>query len=220
MLARIAAVAAISLVPTAVAVAPAQAYGSCSVSVPSEVAITSPYREITAKFSSGCLNYAETASWDVVHPTQGLEDFIWFEGESTYAMDWYDWSPLGRYTVRADGAYDYEWDEMTQNSTTMTVKLGSRTSVSSSRSGSTVTLKSTATRYSPNHERYRAWSGATASLQKKTCSSCSWSTVKSARTNSSGAVTLKSSAPGARYWRVVTSDSSTTWGRASSTTRR
>ncbi|OAB87392.1 hypothetical protein AWH69_04685 [Janibacter melonis] len=220
MLARVAAVAAISLVPTAVAVAPAQAYYSCSVSVPSKVSITSPYREITARFSSGCLSYAETASWDVVHPTQGIEDFIWFEGESTYTMDWYDWTPLGRYKVRADGAYDYEWDEMSQNSTTMTVKLGSRTALKGSRSGSTVTLKATATRYSPNHERYRAWSGARASLQKKACSSCSWSTVKSATTNRYGEVTMRSSAPGARYWRVVTADSSTTWGRASGHTKR
>ncbi|WP_252975960.1 hypothetical protein [Janibacter melonis] len=220
MLARVAAVAAISLVPTAVAVAPAQAYGSCSISVPSKVSIYSPYREITAKFSAGCYRYAESAWWDVVHPSQGYAGAFHFDGSSTDTIDWYDWDSLGTYKVRGDFAYGPGSSDVAQNSTTMTVKLGSRTTASSTRSGRYVTGKGTARRYSPAAGGYRPWSGAKASLQMKSCSSCSWKYVKSGTTNGSGVVTMKAYASTSRYWRVVTSDTSSTWGRASSYTKR
>ncbi|MET4077852.1 hypothetical protein [Janibacter sp. UYMM211] len=221
MLARVAAVAAISLVPTAVAVAPAQAAGSCSISVPSKVSIYSPYREITAKFSAGCVRYAESAWWSIVHPTQGHSGSFYYDGTSSSdSYDWYDWEGMGTFKVRPEFAYDHDYDELAQNSTTMTVKLGSRTSASSTRSGKYVTVKGTAKRYSPGAGGYRSWSGAKASLQMKSCSSCSWKYVKSGTTNGSGVVTMKSYASTSRYWRVVTSDTSSTWGRASSYTKR
>lgn len=158
MLKRLAAVAALSLVPTVAVVAPADAARSCNVTVPSKVWVTSPYKAITAKFSSGCLNYADFAVWDVMHPTQGWEDSIYYDGadgRSRQVMDWYDWSPVGTYTVRADDAWDDNYDYMSQNSPKMTVKLGSRMSVSSSRAGRYVTVKGTATRYKPWNEAYR-----------------------------------------------------------------
>lgn len=221
MLARVAAVAAISLVPTAVAVAPAQAYGSCSISVPSKVSIYSPYREITAKFSAGCVRYAQDAWWDIVHPTQGYSGGFNYDGtHSTDTIDWYDFKGTGTFKIRPEGAYDDDYDDLPQNSTTMTVKLGSRTTASSTRSGRYVTVKGMAKRYSPAAGGYRPWSGAKASLQMKSCSSCSWKYVKSGTTNGSGVVTMKAYASTSRHWRVVTSDTSSTWGRASSYTKR
>ena len=67
MLTRLAALAAVSLVPLAVA-APAQAAGSCSISVPSKVSVSSPTRDITATFSAGCSKYAVDAWWGVMTP--------------------------------------------------------------------------------------------------------------------------------------------------------
>lgn len=221
MLARVAAVAAISLVPTAVAVAPAQAAGSCSISVPSKVSVYSHYREITAKYSAGCRTYGEWGWWSVVHPTQGpIQTFTYEDGISSESVDWYDFLPTGTYKVRPEGAFDHDYDNLPQNSTTMTIKLASRTSASSTRSGRYVTVKGTAKRYSPGAGGYRPWSGAKASLQMKSCSSCSWKYVKSGTTNGSGVVAMKAYASTSRYWRVVTSDTSSTWGRASSYTKR
>lgn len=220
MLKRFAAVAALSLLPLAAAPAPAQAAPSCTISVPSKVSITKPYRTITATYSSGCRTYADEAWWDVVHPTQGPMDFFDYEGRSKQSIDWYDWNPRGRYTVRAQGAWDDDFRKLKQNSPKMTVKLGSKTGISTSRSGTYVTVKGTATRYSPNAERFRPWSGATVTLHSKSCSSCSWKRVKTVKTNSAGKVSIKTKASAKRYWRITTSDSSNTWGKTSSTLRR
>lgn len=230
MLKRVAAVAALSLIPTAVAAAPSHAEArqevlgasySCTVSVPSKVSITSPYRTVGARFSAGCLRYAEYASWDVVHPTQGPVNFASYEagGAAVDAMPVYDWEPLGRLSVNPSMAFDHSWEDMRQNTTSMTVKLGSGLSASSSRSGSLVTVKGNATRYSPTAGRFRVWSGAKVALRKKSCSSCAWTYVKSGTTTSTGAVSLstRSSAP---YWQIATIDTGNTWGRASGTMKR
>lgn len=223
MLKRIAAVAALSLVPLAAASAPADAARSCGISVPSKVSIYSPYRTITGWYSAGCRTYADWAVWSVVHPTQGTYDgFVYdrADGRTSESLDWYDWNPTGTYSVRPEGAYDRWLNDMTQNSRTMTVKLGSKTAGSSSRSGRYVTVKATATRYSPYAGSYRAWSGAKVSLRQKSCSSCSWRWVASGRTNSYGRASIKTYASTSRYWQIATVDTSTTWGRASGTLRR
>ena len=222
MLKRAAAAAALSLVPIAVTAVPAQAAYSCGVTVPSKVSITSEYRSITGKYSRGCLLYAEDAVWSVVHPTRGPWDAFWFSGASSESLDWYSWEPLGTYTVRPDYAYDYNYNDMTQNTTKMTVKLGARQTISTSRAGSYVTVKGTATRFSSNSypSGFRAWSGTKVTLRQKTCSSCSWKWVKSGTTDRYGRVTLKAYASSARYWQLATADTSTTWGRASSSAKR
>lgn len=221
MLKRVAAVAVLSLIPAVVTAAPAQAAYSCGISVPSKVSVMSPYRTITAKFSQGCRNYAESAWWDIVHPSQGYAGSFHYDGSSTTdSTDWYDSDSLGTYRVRANGAYDYRWNEMTQNSPKMTVKLGSRMSASSSRKGRYVTVKAKATRYSPYAGTYRSWAGRKVVLRQKTCSSCSWKWVRSGTTNRYGQVNLKGYASTTRYWQVATLDSSNTWGRTSSTLRR
>ncbi|MEN3123329.1 hypothetical protein [Janibacter sp. LM] len=220
MLKRVAAAAALSLVPTVMVAAPSQAAYSCSISVPSKVSVTSTYRAITAKFSAGCLGYTESAWWDIMHPTQGWEGAFNFDGASSDVEDWYDWSPLGTYTIRPDFAYDYNYNDVHQNTRTMTVRLGSRTAASSSRSGRYVTVRATATRYSPSAGTYRAWSGAKVSLRQKSCSSCSWKWVRSGTTDRYGRVSLKAYASTTRYWQIATVDTSNTWGKASTTLKR
>ncbi len=223
MLKRLAAVAALSLIPTVAVVAPADAARSCNVTVPKKVAVTSPYKAITAKYSSGCKNYADYAYWDVMHRTHGFENILIYDstdGRSSEVMDWYDWSPKGTYTVRAEDAWDHNYNFMTQNSPKMTVKLGSKVTSSSSRSGKYVTMKGTVTRYRPSASGYRTWSGAKVSLQRKSCSSCSWKTIKTGTTNRYGKVSLKTYAKNTRYWRLNVKETSVAWGRAGTTLKR
>lgn len=220
MLKRVAAAAVISLLPLTVASAPADAAGSCGVSVPSKVSVTSPYRTITATYSAGCAKYAEWADWSVVHPTQGSFDWLSYDGQSRQTMDWYDWNPTGTYTVRPEDARDANWGHVTQNTRTMSVRLGSRTAASSSRSGRYVTVKATTTRYSPYAAKYRGWSGAKVSLRQKTCSTCSWTWVRSGTTDRNGRVSLKTYASTSRSWQIATVDTSSTWGKASGTLKR
>lgn len=153
-------------------------------------------------------------------PDAGLGRELSFRRVPTDSIDWYDWNPTGTYAIRRDGAWDYNWDDMTQNSTKMTVKLGSRMSASSARSGKYVTVKGTATRYSPSAERYRGWAGTKVTLRQKSCSSCSWKTVKTVKTDRNGRVALKVNTRSKRYWQLSTKDSSNTWGRTSSTLKR
>ncbi|WP_252975280.1 hypothetical protein [Janibacter melonis] len=61
MLTRLAALAAVSSSPRRRR--PAQAAGSCSISVPSKVSVSSPTRDLTATFSAGCSKYAVDAWW-------------------------------------------------------------------------------------------------------------------------------------------------------------
>ena len=222
MFKRALAVIAASLLPLTVVAAPsAQAASSCNISVPSKVAISSHYREIKGTFSAGCRYGAEYAFWSVIHPTQGAMDGFWFDpGMTSETLDWYDWNPKGVYTVRGDGAYDLDYDPMAQNSPKMTVKLGSRLYVGTSRSGSVVTISGSASRYSTYYGTFRPWSGKSVTLQSKSCSSCSWKYVTSASTNRYGKVTIKRSASTARYWRLRTTDDSTTFGHTSATSKR
>lgn len=222
-----AAAAALALVPLASA-APVQAAesgssaGSCGISVPSKVSVYSPYRSITATFSSGCvINGALSAWWEIVHPTQGYQGAFHYDGTSmTDVQDWYDFSPLGTYKIRPELAYDDNYDDMIQNTRYMTVKLGSRMSASSSRSGNYVYVSGGAARYSPSAGTFRAWPYTKVVLRKKSCSSCSWSYVKSGTTNRYGKVRLSTYSSGTRYWQIATVDSSNTWGRASATMKR
>lgn len=222
MFKRALAVTAASLLPLTLVAAPsAQAAPACNISVPSKVAIVSPYRTVKGTFSSGCRSDAEYAFWSVVHPTKGSYDSFWFDpGMTSETLDWYDWNPVGVYTVRGEGAYDLDYDRMAQNSPKMTVKYGSRQYISTSRSRSTVTIAGTTTRYSPRAERYAVLSGYRVYLQSRACSTCAWKPVTSATTNRYGKVTFKRTSSTARYWRVKTVDTSSTFGRTSATSRR
>ncbi len=72
----------------------------------------------------------------------------------------------------------------------------------------------------PQRRTYRAWSGAKVSLRQKSCSSCSWKWVRSGTTDRYGRVSLKAYASTTRYWQIATVDTSNTWGKASTTLKR
>lgn len=224
MITRLAAVAAISLVPATVATAPASATDlaarSCSISVPSKVTLSSPTRDLTATFSAGCTKYAVDAWWGVMTPAGEYADMFHFDGARTDTIQWYAVNRAGTFKVKADEAYDEVHDLVPQNSTSMSIRYGSRATVTSARSGKTVTVTATATRYSWAKETFRPWAGAQATLESRTCSTCAWTPVKTGTTGSTGVVALKATASTARSWRVVTADTSSTWGRVSSTTTR
>lgn len=219
MLTRLAALAAVSLVPLAVA-APAQAAGSCSISVPSKVSVSSPTRDLTATFSAGCSKYAVDAWWGVMTPAGEYADMFHFDGARTDTIEWYDVNRTGTFRVQADEAYDEAHELVPQNSTSMSVRFASRTAVTSARSGSTVSVTATTSRYAWSASAFRPWAGAKATLESRKCSTCAWTPVKTGTTSTKGVVTLTAYASTARSWRVVTADTPSTWGKVSSTTTR
>lgn len=191
-------------------------------SVPSKVSVDSPYERIIGRLGSDCSDSGEDwASWDIRHSYYGPSDLFFFDtGETSNVWGFYDWDHLGKYYVEPGNAYDYDSNELSQNSRTVSVRLASRLALSTSRSGKYVTLKATARRYSPNADAFRAWKGKPVTLSYKKCSSCGWQILKTRTTNSDGKVSYKVYASKARYWRAQASDSSNTWGRTSATSRR
>ena len=154
-----AALAALVVVPASPAAA--DPGGSCSVSVPSKVSVDSRYERIIGKLGSDCSDSGEDwASWDIRHSYYGLTDLFFFDTAETWAVwGFYDWDHLGTYYVEPGSPYDNDSNELSQNSRTVSVRLASRLALSTSRSGKYVTLKTTASRYPPDADAFRAWEG-------------------------------------------------------------
>jgi hypothetical protein len=99
------------------------------------------------------------------------------------------------------------------DSTAMTVKYASTFAwLPASRSGSAVTLKASAHRWSPSRHAYVRWQGATVLFQQRITGG--WRTVASRRTSSTGIATAHLTS--ARHtWRAVLVQSPSVWGHPS-----
>ncbi len=207
----------------AMTTAPAAAYpgGSCSVVLPSRLAVDAPYERFTARLAGDCAaSGSEYASWDVEHPYYGWSSiFIFDPGASSDDWEFYDWEHLGSYVLRPSMAHDADYNDLSQNTVTTSVRLWSRLYLTSARAGTKVTLRSAATRYTPSAEGFRAWAGAPVHLYSRTCGSCKWKYFRMLRTNSLGQASTVVSQRSARYYQARTADVGTTWGRVASTRR-
>jgi hypothetical protein len=216
-------IALISAVAVLVPVLPVSAAvgGTCSVVVPAKIRLDSPYEIITARLAADCDGSAVSyASWNVRHSYYGPSDIVIFDGSDSDSMGFYDWEHLGRYYVEPGGAYDSEYDELQQNTTQFTVKLGTRAYLTTSRSGRTVTLNARTTSYRPSVDAFRAWSSAKVTLQYKTCLSCAWKSLATLTTGTKGTASYRTTSTSARYYRAIAGETSSRWGRTSSTSRR
>ena len=208
-------------VVTAAPASAAAAAGTCSVNIASKLVVDSPFERFPATLAANCASSGtEYASWDIRHSYYGPTDMLIFDASSTDYWEFYDWEDLGTHYVEPSFSYDSNYDDVLQNTRTVSVRLGSRTSLTSSRSGSYVTLNTTLTRYRPNDAGFRAWGGRPVSLQFRTCSTCTWTTFKTGSTNSLGKASYRFSSSRAKYYRAITPDMSTTWGGASAATYR
>src|SRR4051794_33005240 len=158
---------------------PAMAAGSCSVVVPTRLTVDSPYELFTGRLGSDCAASNEDwASWDIRHSYYGPSDSYFMDtGETSDDWGFYDWEHLGTYYIEPSDAYGSEYDpdwgdynsvELTQNTLRVSVRLGSRLSLATSRSGKYVTVRSTATRYTPSAEGFRAWRSTPVVLSYRT----------------------------------------------------
>ncbi|WP_252975279.1 hypothetical protein [Janibacter melonis] len=138
-------------------------------------------------------------------PAGEYADMFHFDGARTDTIEWYDVNRTGTFRVQADEAYDQAHELVPQNSTSMSVRFASRTAVTSTRSGSTVSVTATTSRYAWSASAFRPWAGAKATLESRKCSTCAW-TGQDRHDEHEGVVTLTAYASTARSWRVVTAD--------------
>ena len=200
-------------------VAPAQAAGTCSLLVPARVAVSSEYQAVILKLSSDCAarEVGGWASWDAFHPRTGLADMAFFDGTTQEYWDVYDWNtPLGVLTWRPGSCYGGGFDTCVQNSPRTDVRAGSRaTLTASARAGSSVTLSVATTYYSPTASVYRTWANEKVQLQYRACPTCTWKYLRNVYTASNGRATYRAYAAHTRYYRAVSADVPSIWGRTS-----
>jgi hypothetical protein len=202
---------------------PAQAIpGGCSVVLPSKLTVDAPYKRFTARLGSDCASSGKDyASWDVDHSYYGPDDILIFDtGQSTAVWEFYDWDHLGTYYLRPSFAYDADSNQLPQNTLTTSVRLGSRLTLTTARTGQFVTLRSAATRFTPSADRFRPWVGNPMALYRRANGATAWHYFRTVRTNKSGQISARFKQASALYYQARTADTSTTWGRVSLTKRR
>ena len=218
--------AAAAMVVASAPAASADEQLTCSIIAPSAVSIEAPYTKISARLDEACVrNGAYTATWQVVHrywgPATDLGDRLYFNFHyaTTGSLRFFDFEHLGTYDLEpysAQGTYSYH---LTQNRPKMVLRLGSRLSLTSSRSGTSVTLRAEARRYTPNREGFASWQSKPVALQYRT-SSGAWKTFKTVTTNAQGVSTHRFTVSSKRSYRAVTADQTNSWGRVSNTVAR
>ena len=206
-----------------IATAPsAQAAGTCSAYVPSRISIAQHFRSYVVHEGPNCAAAgAVYASWDAYHPTQGWQYVLIFDGTTTDYWDLYDFdAPLGRWTWRPGDAWDSGYNDIYQYTTYSDVRLASYGRVAVTRSGSRVTVKSTAMRYWQGGSKFIGWSGARGQIQWRTPGSSTWHGLKDVYSNSSGGYSYTYTSSAVRDYRVVLRAVPTIWESTSPAVRR
>jgi hypothetical protein len=197
----------------------ASALGTCSVVGPTTAVLDRELVHVPYRLAGDCaVAGAVYASWDVVHPSDGVTGGLTFDGAMTATWDLYDWMGPARYTVRPWSALDVDSVPLTQNSAHTTVKLGSRLTATVSRSDGRLTFGAYARVYSPTVGDWYRRAGVNVSVVHLPPGSSTWTWVKAAATSSTGRVTL-SVVPKAGQYRLMVKETGTVWASYSSTVR-
>lgn len=213
----VAALAGLACVAPAVPASAAAA--QCSIVAPTKVVIDQPYRGVPLRLSSNCAAAgAVYASWDFVHPREGFSDIAIFDGTTTDTWDLYDWEAPGAYAIRPSAAFRADFSDVTQNTATTTVKLGSRLTATTTRANGQLRFSARATTWSPRTSGWYQRAGAKVSLMYLAPGSSTWTWVKAATTSGSGRVTL-SVAPKYGQYRLMVKETATVWAGYSSVVR-
>lgn len=198
----------------------ASAAGSCLLSAPSTVRIVRPYVPITLRANGACTYGSGWGAWQLMHPSKGQSNFVWFEGTAIETWDVYDFHDLGRQTWRPSSAYGQNYDELSQNTVVSDIRVGSWASVSSSRYAGRTTINTLTTRYATSLGRNVGWAGATGVIQYRTPGTSTWRSLKNVYANSSGRYSYTYSTSRVRDYRVAIYSKPTIWWAHSGTTRR
>jgi len=196
---------------------------NCSIVVKPTVWVDSPYRLITAVPGRDCATNGRgsyNAGWTVRHPAYGPFGAFQVGDVVSDSLGFHDVDHYGTYLVEPSFAWDTDGNDLRQNYTSFVVKAGSRVSLSASRAGSYVTLRVGAAYYTPRTKAYRMWPNERVQLQYRACPSCSWTYLRNVYTASNGITTFRTSSAHLRYYRAVSTATSSVWGRTSVTILR
>ncbi|AKU17596.1 hypothetical protein [Luteipulveratus mongoliensis] len=195
--------------------------GSCSLIAPATARVVQPFLPVAARVTGGCaINDQPVAGWSI-GPEGNESDFIFFDGARSTSWDLWDDTPLGTRTWRDDFAYTNDGTaQYTQNNPVTTVKVGSWAGVSTSRSGSKVTINTRIVRYSTSYQQPIAWAGATGVIQFKASGTSTWKSIKNVSTTSAGTYAYSYTNSGTGDYRVLYNEAAYIWGATSPTSTR
>jgi hypothetical protein len=197
----------------------ASAVGTCSVVAPTKVVLDRELVRVPYRLAGDCAVAGTVyASWDVLHPADGVAGGLTFDGTATDTWDLHDWQGPARYTVRPWSALDVSAAVIPQNSATTTVKLGSRLTATVTRSADRLAFAASARTWSPTVGDWSRRPGVNVSLMHLATGSSTWSWVKAATTSGAGRVTL-SVAPKAGHYRLMVKETDTVWASWSTVVR-
>jgi hypothetical protein len=198
----------------------ASAAGSCSVVAPTKVVLDQPYRGVALRLAGDCAEAGmDWAAWEIVHPSRGLSDIVFFDASTVDYWDVYDWSEgPARYEVRPTGAWSTTPEALAQNAAFVTVKLGSRLSGTVTRASGRLTFDMYARTYSPALSGWYKRAYAKVSLMHRAPGSATWKWVKAATTNSAGKVRL-AVVPKHGAYRLMIKETDRVWASYTSAVR-
>ena len=127
---------------------------------------------------------------------------------------------MGPRTWRGDLAVDDRSQTVPQYTAHTDIRLSSYGRVAVTRSGSRVTVKSTAMRYWQGGSKFIGWSGARGQIQWRTPGSSTWHGLKEVYSNSSGTYSYTYATSAVRDYRVVLRAVPTIWESTSPAVRR
>jgi len=192
--------------------------GTCALHAPSRVAIGRPHIGLQVTMSGPC-HSSGYASWDLYHPSQGLQKIAIFDNATTAHWDVYSYDTIGVHTWRPSIAWDAAFVDQAQNEPTSTVKLAVGAWISSSRSGDVVTLNGTSLLYSVSNNTYFKRSAAGV-FQFRERGTTQWNNLKSVWTTSSGEVTMAYRYSATRDYRFALYSTPISWDIVSAVTTR
>jgi hypothetical protein len=183
----------------------------CALVVPTKVRVAAPVVKVPGRLSSTCATLdTQTADWKVTHAGQVL-DYYRFGPSTTAGWEVFDADPMGSYAILPLSARSSAPADVPQNSPSVSVRRDSRLGIGGSRSGSTVTLRTTLSRYSAGANGFRPWTGTHVVLTYRSCSSCAWQVLRTLTTNLHGQAGYTFHASRARDYRVTSAGTSVVW---------
>lgn len=197
-----------------------QPASSCaaSISMPSKVVIDRSYREVKVTLKDPCKRISGSA-YSYLYGKDGIEEVFLFSGGSrTEYWDVYDWSVTpGTFKTRDSSARDKNYKPVWVKETSTKAKYGTKSSLSTSRSGSKVTFSVSSTAYSPTYEAYRPWTAKKAVIQKKVGSE--WRYFRTVPL-SGGKGKISATASAKATYRVSVTEDWARWSNTSNTSTR
>ncbi|RNL80851.1 hypothetical protein EFL95_00225 [Nocardioides marmorisolisilvae] len=184
---------------------------TCSLVVPTRVRVHAPLQKVTGKLNSTCAAlHTATADWKVTRGGRTY-DYFRFDGNASDTWSLYDGDPVGAYTVVPLSARSSDFTDVPQNKPTVVARRDSRLALGGSRSGSSVTLRTTLTVYSASTNVFRAWADKYVAVSYRTCSTCTWHHYRTLKTDAQGHASYRFTASSSREYRVDASGTSQAW---------